>query len=244
MNVLLTGASAGFGEAIARSLCAKGHKVYGMARRVDKLAALKENLGDNFTPLVCDVRDHKAVACAVEPLDVDVLINNAGLALGLAPAQTTDFADWQIMIDTNITALAHLTHCILPKLVAKHSGYVINLGSIAGTYPYPGGHIYGATKAFVRQFSLNLRADLAGTGVRVTNVEPGLCGDTEFSLVRFGGDVARVNALYDKTAYLTPKDIADMVDYLVHTPRHVNINRIEVMPTAQSFAPLSVTKDS
>lgn len=244
MHILVTGSSAGFGAAICKVLVQSGHTVYAIARRMDKLQALADELGEKLIPIALDITDFLATKTALEALDeIDVLVNNAGLALGLSPAHQANFADWQTMIDTNITALVHCTRIILPKLVAKKSGYIINLGSIAGTYPYPGGHIYGATKAFVRQFSLNLRADLAGTGVRVSNIEPGLCADTEFSLVRFGGDAARVHALYDKANALTPTDIADIVHYLVHLPPHVNINTIEVMPTSQSFAPLTVTKD-
>ena len=175
--------------------------------------------------------------------NLDVLVNNAGLALGLEPADKTDFADWQQMVNTNILGLIHLTHEILPSMVANHEGYIINLSSTAGSYPYFGGNVYGATKAFVTQFSLNLRADLVGKNIRVSNIEPGLCGGTEFSNIRFHGDDAKAAQVYDSVQYVTPQDIANMVAWLIEQPKHVNINRIEVMPTAQTFAGLKVVKD-
>ena len=173
---------------------------------------------------------------------VDLLVNNAGLALGLEPAHKTDLNDWYQMIDTNIKGLVTVTRLILPEMVERNVGHIINLGSIAGTYPYPGGNVYGGTKAFVKQFSLNLRADLAGTAIRVSNVEPGLCGGTEFSNVRFKGDDDKVAKVYENVQYVKPEDIADIVLWLNQQPPHVNINRIEVMPVAQSFAPLTVVK--
>ncbi len=248
MLFLVTGASAGFGKAISQVLIAKGHKVIGTARREEKLIALKKELGDSFYPLCFDVSSKESTKQAIDNLPeefkkIDVLVNNAGLALGITPAQSANFADWEIMINTNIVGLCYLTHLVLPKMVERKLGLVINMGSIAGTYPYPGGNIYGATKAFVKQFSLNLRADLAGTGVRVCNIEPGLCGDTEFSLVRFNGDKEKVNSLYSNVEFIKPIDIANIVSWVSEQPHHVNINSIEVMPTAQSFSALNVVRD-
>lgn len=245
MNIVLTGASAGFGEAIATDLVGRGYTVVGLARRADKLHALHAKLGDQFVPVAVDLTDRVALADALQSIEqLDVLINNAGLALGLTPAQNADISDWQTMIDTNINAVLSMTHWALPKMVAQNSGLIVNLGSVAGTYPYFGGNIYGATKAFLRQFSLNLRADLAGTGVRVSCIEPGLCGGTEFSLVRFNGDSDKVSALYDGVEYLTAQDIARTVAFIIESPKHMNINSIEIMPTAQSFAPLAVHKNA
>ena len=249
MNILVTGVTAGFGKAIAELLISKGHTVIGTGRRQEKLDELKSQLGDNFIPLNFDVSDLPATKTALQTLPtdlrnhIDVLVNNAGLALGLEPADKTDFADWQQMVNTNILGLIHLTHEILPSMVANNDGYIINLSSTAGNYPYFGGNVYGATKAFVTQFSLNLRADLVGKNIRVSNIEPGLCGGTEFSNIRFHGDDAKAAQVYDSVQYVTPQDIANMVAWLIEQPKHVNINRIEVMPTAQAFAGLKVVKD-
>lgn len=249
MNILVTGVTAGFGRAIAELLISKGHTVIGTGRRQEKLDELKSQLGDNFIPLNFDVSDLPATKTALQTLpsdvlnNLDVLVNNAGLALGLEPADKTDFADWQQMVNTNILGLIHLTHEILPLMVANNDGYIINLSSTAGSYPYFGGNVYGATKAFVTQFSLNLRADLVGKNIRVSNIEPGLCGGTEFSNIRFHGDDAKAAQVYDSVQYVTPQDIANMVAWLIEQPKHVNINRIEVMPTAQTFAGLKVVKD-
>ncbi|RVU82402.1 SDR family NAD(P)-dependent oxidoreductase [Leucothrix sargassi] len=249
MNILVTGVTAGFGKAIAELLISKGHTVIGTGRRQEKLDALKSQLGDNFIPLNFDVSDLPGTKTALQTLpsdvlnNLDVLVNNAGLALGLEPADKTDFADWQQMVNTNILGLIHLTHEILPSMVANNDGYIINLSSTAGSYPYFGGNVYGATKAFVTQFSLNLRADLVGKNIRVSNIEPGLCGGTEFSNIRFHGDDAKAAQVYDSVQYVTPQDIANMVAWLIEQPKHVNINRIEVMPTAQTFAGLKVVKD-
>jgi 3-hydroxy acid dehydrogenase / malonic semialdehyde reductase len=172
--------------------------------------------------------------------EVDILINNAGLALGLEPAQEADLDQWEQMIETNCTGLVYMTRALLPRMVARGTGHIVNLGSIAGTYPYPGGNVYGATKAFVHQFSLNLRSDLHGTGVRVTCVEPGLSGGTEFSEVRFGGDRERAAGVYAGTQPLTAEDIADAIDWATSQPPHVNVNIIELMATSQSFAPFQV----
>ncbi|TYK49466.1 SDR family oxidoreductase [Actinomadura decatromicini] len=244
-TVFVTGASSGFGAAIARRFAADGARVVAAARRGDRLARLAEGWGGAVHPLVLDVRDGAAVAEAVSGLppefaDIDVLVNNAGLAKGLEPAHLADLSDWDEMLDTNCRGLIHCTRAILPTLVAKGSGHVINLGSVAGTYPYPRGNVYGATKAFVRQFSLNLRSDLHGTGVRVTCVEPGMCGSTEFSTVRFHGDQEKAADVYAGMRPIEPEDIAESVRWAVSQPAHVNVNTIELMPVAQSFGPFAV----
>lgn len=248
MAILITGASAGFGEAMCRAFTAAGFNVVGAARRMEKLQALAEELGGSFYPLQMDVADTSSVPAALQSLpegfrEIDCLINNAGLALGLDSADKADFADWQTMIQTNIVGLAFLTRQILPQMVERKSGYIINIGSIAGNYPYPGGNVYGATKAFVRQFSLNLRADLVGTGIRVTDIEPGLCGGTEFSNVRFKGDDERAAGVYENIRFIRPEDIADTALWLYRRPAHMNVNTIEIMPVAQSFGALPVVRE-
>jgi 3-hydroxy acid dehydrogenase/malonic semialdehyde reductase len=247
-TVFVTGASAGFGEAIARRFAAEGARVVASARRSDRIDELAKELGPSVLPLVLDVRDRAAVAGAVSALppefaEIDVLVNNAGLAKGLEPAQEADLDAWDQMIDTNCKGVTYCTRAILPGMVERGRGHVINLGSIAGTYPYPGGNVYGATKAFVHQFSLDLRSDLHGTGVRVTCVEPGLSGGTEFSVVRFGGDQDRAGAVYEGVHPLEAGDVAEAVYWASSLPPHVNINVIEMMPVAQSFAPLAVARD-
>jgi 3-hydroxy acid dehydrogenase / malonic semialdehyde reductase len=241
MIAFVTGASSGFGAAIARRFAADGARVIAAARRAERL----DDLGPGVLPLQLDVRDRVAVEHAVAALPeeyaaVDVLVNNAGLALGFEPAQEADLDHWEQMVDTNCKGLMYCTRAILPGMVERGRGHVINLGSIAATYPYPGGNVYGATKAFVRQLSLNLRSDLHGTGVRVTCIEPGLAGGSEFSLVRFGGDQEKSDALYAGTQPLTPEDIAESVRWAASLPAHVNINTIELTPVAQSFAPLQI----
>ena len=248
MAILITGASAGFGEAMCRAFTAAGFNVVGAARRMEKLQALAEELGGSFYPLQMDVADTSSVPAALQSLpegfkEIDCLINNAGLALGLDSADKADFADWQTMIQTNIVGLTFLTRQILPQMVERKSGYIINIGSIAGNYPYPGGNVYGATKAFVRQFSLNLRADLAGTGIRVTDIEPGVCGGTEFSNVRFKGDDERAAGVYENIRFIRPEDIADTALWLYRRPAHMNVNTIEIMPVAQSFGALPVVRE-
>lgn len=247
MIVLVTGATSGFGRAIAKLLIDKGHQVIGTGRRQEKLAELQNELGDKFLSLCFDVANLQQSKQALANLpenfqQIDVLVNNAGGALGLEPAHQADLADWQQMIDTNVTGLVQMTRLVLPKMVEKNRGLIVNIGSIAGTYPYPGGNVYGATKAFVKQFSLNLRADLAGTRIRVSNVEPGLSGGTEFSQVRFKGDNERVKQLYDNVDFVTAEDIANIVAWIIEQPEHVNINSLEVMPVAQSFSPLAVAR--
>ena len=245
-TVFITGASSGFGAAAARRFTARGDRVVAAARRAERLRSLVGELGhDVLLPLTFDVRDRPGVERAVASLpqdfaQVDVLVNNAGLALGLEPAADADLDDWEQMIETNCAGLVYMTRALLPQMVARGSGHIVNLGSIAGTYPYPGGNVYGATKAFVHQFSLNLRSDLHGTGVRVTCVEPGLAGGTEFSDVRFGGDTERAAGVYAGTQPLTADDIAAAIEWATSQPPHVNINIIELMPTSQSFAPFQV----
>lgn len=245
--VLVTGASAGFGAAIARRFAGAGWRVVAAARRGDRLAALADEFGDAVHTIELDVRDREAVTTSLGALpdgfaDVAVLVNNAGLALGLEPAHAADGDEWQQMIDTNCAGLVHVTRAVLPGMVERGAGHVINIGSIAGTYPYPGGNVYGATKAFVHQFTLNLRADLHGTGVRATSIEPGLVGGTEFSTVRFGGDAERAAAVYDGTEPLTADDVAEAVHWVATLPPHVNINVIEMMPVGQAFGALPVVR--
>ena len=245
--VLGTGASSGFGAAVARRFVIAGSRVVATARRLDRLKDLAADLGPHLLPITLDVRDRGAVTDVIGGLraefaDIDVLVNNAGAALGLSPAQDADLDDWEQMIDTNCKGLAYCTRAILPGMVARRRGHVVNLGSVAGTYPYPGGNAYGGTKAFVHQFSLNLRSDLHGTGVRVTCIEPGMA-DTEFSLVRFSGDQSKADAVYAGMQPLTADDIAESVYWAVTLPPHVNVNRMELMPVAQSFAPFQVARD-
>ncbi len=246
LTVMVTGASSGFGAAIVRRYAKAGAKIVAAARRRDRLEALAEDLGrDRVLPLNLDVGDRSAVEAAVSGLpkafaQVDVLVNNAGLALGLSPAPDADLDDWDRMIRTNCAGLTYVTHALLPGMRARRRGHVVNIGSVAGSYPYPGGNVYGATKAFVRQFSLNLRSDLHGTGVRVSCIEPGLCSGTEFSEVRFGGDRERAAAVYAGTTPLNPEDIAEAVVWVSAQPPHVNVNTIELMPVAQSFAAFQV----
>ncbi len=245
MNILITGASSGFGLEAAKIFIENGHTVIGLARRHDRLMTLKEALGDSFYPLTADLADLQSVQQGIEnlpePFDkIDVLINNAGLALNLEPAFKADFNDWETMINVNIRGLTFLTHLILPQMVARNDGYIINLSSTAGNYPYYGSNIYGPTKAFITSFSMTLRADLVCKNIRVTNVEPGLCSDTEFSNIRFKGDDERAANVYADVEAVTGKEIADILYWLTTQPKHVNINRIEIMPTMQTFAGLTV----
>jgi 3-hydroxy acid dehydrogenase / malonic semialdehyde reductase len=250
MNVLVTGATAGFGTAIAARFVEAGHRVIAAGRRAERLEALADRLGRaNLLPIALDVRNRRAVVDAVAQLpapfaEVDVLVNNAGLALGLEPAHRADLDDWDTMVDTNVKGVLYVTHAVLPGMVLRNRGHVVNIGSTAAAYPYPGGNAYGATKAFVHQFSLNLRADLLGTSVRVTEVAPGLVGGTEFSLVRFTGDHGRVKKIYEGADALTPDDIADSVFWAATRPSRVNVNYIEVMPVTQAFGPLAVHRSA
>lgn len=247
MNVLITGASAGFGKALAERLVAGGHQVIGCARRRDKLGALSTTLGEAFLPVVMDISDTASIPQIIADLPagfqhIDVLVNNAGLALGTEPAHEADLNDWMRMLDTNVKGLVALTHAVLPAMVARDSGYIINVGSIAGSWPYFGGNVYGATKAFVKQFSLNLRADLVGTQVRVTNLEPGNVAGTEFSNVRYHGDDEKAAKVYDGFKTMTGEDIGDILLWLIESPAHINVNRLEVMPVAQTYNGLTIAK--
>lgn len=247
MIVFVTGATAGFGQSITRRFIAQGHKVIATGRRQERLDALKEELGENVYTLKLDVRDRAGIDDALSNLpaewrNIDVLVNNAGLALGIEPAQRASLDDWEDMIDTNNKGLVYMTRAILPGMVERNVGHIINLGSIAGSWPYPGGNVYGATKAFVRQFSFNLRTDLHGTALRVTDIEPGLVGGTEFSNVRFKGDDARADGVYDGAVPLTPEDVTEAVWWVATLPAHVNISALEMMPVGQSQAGLRVHK--
>lgn len=246
---LVTGASAGFGRAIAAALCQDGWTVIGAARRLDRLQAIRQELGANFHPLQLDVTSPESIEQAARqveaefPAGLDLLVNNAGLAAGTGPAQQADIHDWERMIQTNVMGLSRMVHRFLPGMVARNRGHVINIGSVAGNYAYPGGNVYGGTKAFVKQFSLGLRADLHGTRVRVTNIEPGLVGGTEFSLVRLHGDKAKAAAVYENVDALRPEDVAEAVVWAARQPSRVNINIIELMPVAQSFVGTRVHRE-
>jgi 3-hydroxy acid dehydrogenase/malonic semialdehyde reductase len=242
--VLVTGATSGIGLACAERFAGEGARVVALGRRAARLGALAARLGDRVHPVVLDVRRREDVEEALGELpspfaDVDVLVNNAGLALGLEPAHRASLDEWQQMIDTNVTGLALVTRAILPGMVARDRGHVVNVGSVAGTYPYPGGNVYAGTKAFVHQFSLALRADLVGTRVRVTCVEPGMT-ETEFSEVRFGGDAERARKVYSGLEPLGGDDVADAIAWCVTRPPHVNVNVVELMPVAQAFSPFAV----
>ena len=247
MIVFITGASAGFGAEMARTFVSHGHRVVLAARRTDRIAELARELGDSALAVTLDVTSRASIEAALSGLPpewkpIDVLVNNAGLALNTAPAHQVPLEDWETMIATNCQGLVTMTRAVLPDMVARGSGLVINIGSVAGHYPYPGGNVYGATKAFVEQFTLNLRADLVGTGVRATNIAPGLCGGTEFSNVRFKGDDAAAAKVYEGTQPLTAKDIADTAYWIATLPPHVNVNSIELMPTCQGFSPFNVRR--
>ena len=244
-TILITGATSGFGRASAKRFADGGWKVIGTGRRAERLRALADELGDAFLPLEIDMRDHGAVEglAKLSPPwgDIDLLLNNAGGAPPTTPLPDTDWARLQEVIDTNITGLVVLTLVLLPKLVERR-GQIINLSSVAATYPYKGGAVYAGTKAFVRQFSLDLRCDLAGTGVRVTSIEPGMA-ETEFTVVRTGGDQAASNALYANVDPLTAEDHADLFWWLANLPPHMNINTIELMPVNQSWAGFAVHRE-
>ena len=244
-TILITGATSGFGAACARKFALEGWRLVLTGRRQERLEAMQQELGESVRSIITlDVRDREAVNRSFEGLaDIDLLLNNAGLALGLEPAWEVDLDDWETMVDTNIKGVMFSTHAILPGMVARNRGHIINIGSTAGSWPYPGGNVYGATKAFVQQFSRNLRADLIGTRVRVTNLAPGMA-ESEFSNVRFKGDAAKADAVYNDTEPLRPEDIADIVLYTATLPEHVNLNAIEVMSINQSWGPLAVHRDN
>ncbi len=245
-TALITGGTSGFGAAAVRAFVAAGWRVVATGRRAQRLHALVAELGaDKVHGAVFDVRDEAARDTALAALpegfrDLDLLVNNAGLALGTRPAQQADLAQWRTMIDTNVSALVSLTHKLLPGLIARR-GAIINISSVAATYPYAGGNVYGGTKAFVKQFSLGLRSDLHGTGVRVTSIEPGMA-ETEFTLVRTGGDRAASDTLYGGAEPMTGADIAATLLWVAQLPPHLNINRLELMPVRQSFAGFQVAR--
>ena len=246
-TALITGATAGFGRAAARRFVDAGWQVIATGRRADRLAALRTEFGDAVHTACFDVRDEAAMRAALDALPerfrgIDLLVNNAGLAQGTKPAQAALLSDWKTMIDTNVTALATLTHALLPTLIARR-GAIINISSVAGVYPYPGGNAYGGTKAFVSQFSLGLRSDLHGTGVRVTTIEPGMA-ETEFTVVRTHGDQAASDTLYAGANPMTAEDIAGTIFWIATLPPHLNINRIELMPTSQSVAGFQVHREA
>ena len=245
-TIFITGATSGFGRACASLFAEHGARVVATGRRAQRLAELKAELADAVHTIELDVRDQKAVSSAIAslpaPFDkVDILINNAGLALGLASFEALPLEQLQQMVDTNINGTLYCTHALLPGMIARDCGHIVNLGSIAGSYPYPGGNVYGATKAFMEQFSLNLRADLLGKNIRVTNIQPGMC-DTEFSTVRFSGDKSKADTVYAGMQPLTADDIARTIFWCLNQPAHVNINRVEVMPVMQAFSPFAVSR--
>ena len=247
MIVFITGASSGFGAEMARKFIQYGHKVVVTGRRQDRLNALATELGSAVHSIVMDVTSKTSINTALAALpqewqNIDVLINNAGLALGIEPAQDASLEDWETMIDTNCKGLVTMTRQVLPSMIARGCGTIINIGSTAGAYPYPGGNVYGATKAFVEQFTLNLRADLVGTGVRATNIAPGLVGGTEFSNVRLKGNDAAAAKVYEGTVPLNAADIAEAAYWIASLPPHVNINHIEMMPTCQGFSPFTIKR--
>ena len=248
-TILITGASSGFGEACARIFASPGNRLVLTARRLEKLEQLKKELVKKCPvhTVKLDVRDRAAVenvvaALPVEFRAIDVLVNNAGLALGLEPSHKVDIEDWEVMVDTNVKGLMYCTRAILPGMVERNRGHVVNISSTAGSWPYPGGNVYGGTKAFVTQFSRNLRADLIGTKVRVTCIQPGMA-ETEFSNVRFKGNDEAADKVYDGTEPMSAQDIAEAVAWVVNRPAHLNINSIEMMPVCQAWGPLAVYRD-
>ncbi|MDA3920539.1 MAG: SDR family NAD(P)-dependent oxidoreductase [Salinisphaera sp.] len=249
-TIFITGATSGFGRASAVKFAQAGWNVIITGRRKERLTELQEQLPNTVSVHAAelDVRDQEQVADVVQNLpesvrNVKVLLNNAGLALAPVPAQKADLADWHTMIDTNITGLVNVTHALMPTLIGVGAGAsIINIGSVAGAWPYPGSHVYGASKAFVEQFSYNLRCDLLGTGVRVSNIAPGMA-ESEFTLVRTGGDTQAYDKMYGDTDPLQPEDIANQVFYLASLPDHININQLEIMPTRQAWSGFAVDRD-
>lgn len=248
MIVLITGATSGIGKATALKFVSEGAKVIATGRRSDKLEELYNSAGGNLLPLELDVRDHQQIVQVLANLpnefkSIDVLINNAGLSLGLDLAHNASLNDWEVMVDTNVKGLMYVTHALLPGMVERNCGHIVNIGSIAGEFPYPGGNVYGATKAFVMQLSHNLKADLFGTPIRVTNIEPGMVGETEFSEIRFGGNKAKAQEVYQGAQPLTPEDVADTVYWAATRPAHVNINNITLMPVGQAFNSFRIQRE-
>jgi 3-hydroxy acid dehydrogenase / malonic semialdehyde reductase len=249
MTVFITGATSGFGDAAVRRFIADGALVIGTGRRRERLEKLQAELGDSFCPLVFDVGDRKAAEQAIGSLPekfaaVDVLVNNAGGAIGLDPAQEASLDDWDAMVRSNVSGVLYCTRLLLPGMVSRNRGHIVNIGSTAAEWPYPGGNVYGAAKAFVHQFSLNLRSDLLGTAVRVTDIQPGLVGGTEFSDVRFKGDQKKSAAVYAGTEALTAEDIVDAIQWVVTRPARVNVNTMQIMPVSQAFAAPTVKRKS
>lgn len=247
-TILITGATSGFGRAMATRFAQEDARVIATGRRADRLQELKTELKDKVHTITLDMRDKSAVQSAVAALpkpfaEVDALINNAGLALGFDPVPKTLLSDWEQMVDTNIKGVLYITDALMPQMVERDKGHIVNIGSIAGNYPYPGGNVYGGTKAFLRQFSLNLRADLLGRNIRVTNIEPGMA-ETEFSLVRFHGDEQKAASVYAGVQALTADDVTHAVHFALTCPPHVNINFLELMPTQQAFSPFAVARKS
>lgn len=251
-TVLITGATAGIGAACARRYAADGARLVLTGRRAERLADIKRELEGTTKAkvhgIVLDVRDKAAVGEALSALPadfaaIDMLINNAGLALGLEPAHQVAITDWEGMVDTNVKGLLYVTRAILPGMVARDRGHIVNLGSVAGTYPYPGGNVYCGTKAFVHQFSLALRSDLLGTQIRVTCIEPGMV-ETEFAEVRLKGDKAKAKQIYAGMQPMTADDIADTIYWCTSRPAHVNINTLELMPVTQAFSPFNVKRQA
>ena len=246
MIICITGASSGFGKAMVERFVSKGHFVIGIARRGERLNEMKARYGESFLPIMLDLKNKDKVNESFQNLpmnwkNIDVLINNAGLARGVESAQKSKLTDWEEMINTNINGLLYCTHAVLPAMLNRNSGHIINLGSVAGEFPYLGGNVYGATKAFVHQLSLNLRSDLLGTKIRVTNIEPGMC-QTEFSEVRFNGDKEKAENVYKGMTPLSAEDIAETIDWVISRPAHVNINVISLMPTDQAFGGFAVNR--
>jgi len=245
-TVLITGATGDFGKAFARRFVALGSKLVLIGRNLEKLQTLAEDLEAQTYISAFDMTDKELMCDAIEGLphdfaEVDLLINNAGLALGLEQAYKCDIGDWETMIDVNNKGLVRMTRLVLPGMVERKRGHIINIGSTAGTYPYPGGNVYCASKAFVKQFSLSLRADLQGTNIRVTNIEPGMI-QTQFSTVRFKGDADKAKDVYANTNNMTAEDVAEAVVWSATLPSYFNVNRMEIMPTVQSFGPLPIER--
>ena len=246
-TIFITGATSGFGMATAKLFNENGWQTIVTGRRGERLESLARKLGSNCLPLCFDVCDKKAVEKEIENIppdfsNINVLCNNAGLALGLEQADEANLNDWEQMIDTNIKGLVYCTRAILPIMVKNKTGHIINIGSVAGSYPYPGGNVYGGTKAFVSQFSLNLRADLVDKDIHVTCVEPGLA-ETEFSIVRFKGDRDKASKVYENTTFIRAEDVADTIFWVANRPKNININRIEIMAGRQAFNPFNVIKN-